>query len=327
VGADGGGRSHFVDPIWQTRFGDEDLGKIRYNAPVLKEGAFMHIFVTGADGNIGKRLAAELRTNGHIVTGTTIHDLDITDRDAVLRAVGRAAPQLVIHSAALTNVDYCAQHPDEANLINGQGTRHVAEAARSVGAVMCYVSTNEVFDGEANRFYGEDDTPNPINPYGESKLRGEVALREVMSDFMIVRTAWVFAHGGVNFLQKIVATAQAGKPLSVVTDEVASPTYAEDFITALMGLIPKVMNTRNYGVFHLTNEGATSRHEFARHILACHGMGDVPIAAITRADFQRPSRPPAYSPLKNERAAALGVTLRPWRDAVAAFVQRETERV
>jgi dTDP-4-dehydrorhamnose reductase len=279
----------------------------------------MKIFITGADGNVGGRLLRELIAQGHDACGTTIHDLDITDFSAVTAHISRLAPELVIHCAALTNVDLCAEQPELALRINAFGTQNIALACQQIGAALCYVSTNEVFDGQQGTPYLEYDVPHPINPYGYSKWVGEQMVRDLLPQHYIVRISWLFAHGGTNFLQKIVRAAQTGRALSVVTNEVASPTYAEDLIEVL----PRLIETRRYGIYHLANEGYTSRYEFARYILECYGLSDYPIQPIVGAQHQRPSRPPVYAALNNFNAAQMGIRLRPWREAVSAFVEQE----
>jgi len=282
----------------------------------------LRILVTGADGNVGSRLRNALVESGHEAFGTDIGDTDITSFEAIRAKIESIQPELVVHCAALTNVDLCAQQPDLAFRVNAIGTQNVALSCARTGAAMAYISTNEVFDGQHGTPYQEYDTPNPINPYGYSKWVGEQMLREVLPRHYIVRISWLFAHGGTNFLQKIVARAAAGESLSVVTNEVASPTYVEDLIPALAALI----QTERYGIYHLANDGYTSRYEFARCILDCYGYKDVPIEPIISAQFPRPSRPPVYSGLLNVIGAHIGVRLRPWRDAVAAFAERERAR-
>lgn len=279
----------------------------------------MRIFITGAAGNVGRRLLEVLQDRGHEVTGTDIAELDITDFQATVRRISTVRPELVIHCAAMTNVDRCAERPDEALRINGLGTQNIAIACQRISAAMCYLSTNEVFDGESGTPYLEYDTPRPINPYGKSKWVGEQTVRDLVPRHFIVRTSWIFAHGGVNFLQKIVGMAAAGRPLCVVTNEVACPTYAEDFVPALAQLV----ETGRYGIYHLVNEGRASRYDFARHILNTYGYGDYPIQKIIGAQYPRPSMPPVYSALQNFMAAQLGIKLRHWADAVDAFVEHE----
>jgi dTDP-4-dehydrorhamnose reductase len=279
----------------------------------------MKVYITGADGNVGSRLLREMAARGHEVAGTDIRDLDITDFSAVAARIAAVQPDLVIHCAAMTSVDRCAEQPAEALRINAMGTQNVAVACQQQDSALCYLSTNEVFDGERGMPYMEYDTPHPINPYGYSKWVGEQMVRELTPPHYIVRTSWLFAHTGQNFLQTILNKALAGQPLSVVTNEVASPTYVMDLVPALAQLV----ETGRYGTYHLVNEGYASRYHFARHILDCYGLTDYPITPIVAAEYPRPSRPPVYSALNNFIAAQMGIKLRPWQEAVAAFVEHE----
>lgn len=279
----------------------------------------MRILITGAKGGIGNRLLREFSPRGHEMIGIDIGDLDITAFDAVMDRIATVQPDLVIHCAAMTNVDRCAEQPEQALRVNAMGTQNVAIACQRHGAALCYLSTNEVFDGKRGTPYLEYDVPNPINPYGYSKWVGEQTVRDLVRQHYIVRTSWIFAHNGQNFLQKILAVASTGRPLFVVMNEVASPTYAEDFVPALV----RLLETGRYGIYHLVNQGYTSRYHFARYILSCYGFTDYPITPIVGAQYQRPSCPPTYSALNNFAAAQLGIHLRPWQEAVAAFVERE----
>lgn len=274
----------------------------------------MRIYITGHRGQLGTALQARL--HDHTLQGVDLPDWDMTDLEQVLGSLRAFRPDVVIHSAALTAVDYCAEHPDEAVRVNGVGTYNVALACREVEALLVAISTNEVFDGRADRPYQEYDHRNPINPYGYSKYVAEQVVEHIAPRYMIVRTAWLYAPGGTNFIHKIVARAREGQPLRVVTDEVGSPTYVVDLADALARLI----ETGRPGIYHLTNTGSCSRYEFAGEILRLAGLGSVPVEPITSAEFSRPSTPPPYAPLDNVFAAAAGVTMRPWEDALAEYV-------
>jgi len=216
----------------------------------------------------------------------------------------------------MTNVDGCARDPDAAYRINALGTQNVALACQQVGSVMLYISTNEVFDGAQTEPYLEFDTPHPINTYARSKLAGEIIVRDLLTRFYIVRTAWLYGQGGNHFVRKMIRLADEQGRLCVVIDEVSSPTYAEDVARGIRQLV----RTGAFGVYHFVNEGLASRFEFAREILQRSGRGHVPIEPITLADFSRPSTPPPYTPLRNFCGAALGITFRPWQDALAEYL-------
>jgi dTDP-4-dehydrorhamnose reductase len=279
----------------------------------------MKILVTGADGNIGRRLVHELTARDHTVSGVDIGLLDITDYAPTVDYIESVRPELVVHCAAMTHVDRCAEQPELAFKVNAIGTQNVALGAQRINAAMCYISTNEVFDGEKGTPYLEYDPTRPINPYGYSKWAGEQMVREASPRHYIVRTSWIFAHGGTNFLQKIIERAASGQALSVVTNEIGSPTYAEDFVQAL----PLLLETGRFGTYHLTNEGHISRYEFARHILNVYGYDQVEITPSISAQYPRPSRPPVYGALSNTIAAHMGIRLRDWHEAVEAFVEHE----
>lgn len=284
----------------------------------------MRILITGAMGRLGGQLVEVLTGRGHQVTGVDvvgdiIARLDVTDFSATRAFVAHLEPDLVIHPAAWTDVDGCAREPERAITVNGFGAQNVALAAANVNAPVLYVSTNEVFDGRQNQPYNEYDVTNPVNPYGYSKWVGERAVQHVNPRHYIVRTAWLFAHGGKNFLQTIHEAAQQGKRLRIVTDEIANPTYNNDLAEAIAGLI----ETGRYGIYHLTNEGACSRYQFARYFLDRVGCEGVPIEPIASHQWPRASKPPLHTGLSNLAARQLGITLRPWQEAVDAYVERE----
>lgn len=274
----------------------------------------MRVLLTGHRGQLGRALVRRL---GDDVTGLDLPEHDITDPASVQSAFDAARPEVVIHAAALTHVDFCAENPAEALRINAGGAQNVVLACLARDVPLLYVSTNEVFDGQASAPYQEYDQPRPINPYGRSKYAGEQIVQQHLTRFYIARTAWLYAPDGTNFLHKIVARAREGGALRVVTDEVGSPTYAEDLADAILRLI----ETGRYGTYHLVNEGECSRYEFAQEALRAAGLGETPIEPITGDAFERPSVPPPYSPLSNTLGALAGVRLRPWQEAVADFVE------
>jgi dTDP-4-dehydrorhamnose reductase len=281
----------------------------------------MRILIIGAGGQLGQVLVQTLAP-GHEVTGVDVDDCDVTDAAQTMQVVSDVKPELVIHCAALTQVDYCAENPDVALWVNGYGTRHVALACQANGATLCHISTNEVFDGKNTGTYLEYDRTNPINPYAYSKWVAEQMVRELISNHYIVRPSWLIAHGGRNFVHAIRRRAEEGKPLRVVVNEVAVPTYAYDLADA----IAKLIQTGRYGIYHLVNEGRVSRWRFARYILDKTGFPDTPIERISSYEYPRASTPPEYSVLRNFAAARLGITLRTWEEAVDAFLAADSKR-
>ncbi len=273
----------------------------------------MRVLVTGAGGQLGHELVAAF--DGHEVFAFGRTDLDVTDRDAVLQFVGGLSPDAVVHAAAWTAVDECEHDPDRAFQVNALGTRHVAEAARRSGAHVCYVSTDFVFDGRSSRPYTEWDDTNPISVYGRSKLAGE---REIDPGWSVVRTSSVYGHHGGNFVKAVIARAAAGEPFGVVADQRRCATSARD----LAGMIRRLVVARLPGVFHVTNQGATTRFDLAVAAVEAAGLDGSIIEPTSSGELAGAARRPAYSVLDN---AALRLSGNPlldeWRHPLETFVK------
>ena len=274
----------------------------------------MRIAITGASGQLGKALQAQFSPD-HTIIALGHDDFELGHPECVARLVATSA-DLVIHPAAYTNVDGCARDPELAYRVNGLGTQYVALACRELSAPLVYISTNEVFDGAGLAPYFEYDPAAPINAYGRSKLAGEQAVRELLDRFYIVRVAWLFG-GERNFVRTILRLASERDTLALVADEVGSPTYAPDVAAAIAHLIAMPF----YGTYHLVNEGSCSRYEFASEILRQAGRDRVALHPIRLADYKRDSVVPPYTPLRNLAAAALGIRLRPWQEALAVYLR------
>ena len=283
----------------------------------------MKVLITGAAGKLGAAMCRQLVDIHEVIGVDVIGDvdlvLDVTDYESCRHLLKRANPDLVLHTAAWTDVNGCALNPAKALRINGLGTNNIAAVSTQMGIPMLYVSTNEVFDGKRAQPYAEYDTPNPLNAYAYSKWYGERALQQINPRHYIVRTAWLFTRGGGNFVQAILGAAEAGKPLRVVINEVANPTYTEDLAAAIVQLI----ETERFGIYHLVNEGSASRWQFARYVLDQAGFGETSIERISRHQWQRPSLPPEYTALANLAGASIGIQLRPWQESVTAFLRAE----
>lgn len=273
----------------------------------------MRIAITGCKGQLGTALQDVL--DAHQLLCMDLPEYDICDGPALRQALTDFQPDVVIHTAAMTDVDGCERDPDLAYRVNGLGTQNVALACQETGAALACVSTNEVFDGRAATPYLEWDRPNPVGAYGRSKWAGEQFTQMLLHRFYVVRTAWLYARGGNNFVSKIVRAADQRGELSVVSDEVSSPTYAPDLAVAIARLI----TTGQYGIYHFTNEGICSRYDFAQEILRQSGRGHVPLHPITSDQYQRLARPPLYTPIRNFCGAALGIRLRPWQEALKDY--------
>jgi dTDP-4-dehydrorhamnose reductase len=273
----------------------------------------MRIVITGCRGQLGTALQAILA--GDELLCLDLPECDVTDPFCVIDTVVEFRPDVVIHAAAMTDVDGCERNPELAFRVNVLGTQNMAMACSRSGAAMLHVSTNEVFDGRLGRPYYEWDTPSPLSVYARSKAAAEFYVRTLLQRFYIVRTAWLYARGGSNFVTKIMAAADRLGALRVVTDEVSAPTYAPDLAAA----IARLLRTGYYGIFHLTNGGVCSRYDWALKILELSGRDHVPVEAITSEQWQRPAPPPLYAPIVNFSGAALGITLRPWEEALRDY--------
>ena len=277
------------------------------------------LVITGSRGRLGRALMA---TAPGPVSGWDRPLLDLDEPASCAALVERDRPSLVIHTAAMTAVDDAARDPAVATQRNATAVGALARACRDAGSGLVLISTNEVFDGERTdgRGYGEDDPTGPRNAYGASKLAGESAAREVYAGqdgLWIVRTSWLFGPPGGDFPDKITAAADrvGHAPLPVVSDEVGSPTYSLDLARGVHALTARTPG----GTFHLVNQGTASRYEWARAVLDVRRPGKM-MQPIMSAQFRRPSSPPRWGVLDTSRAAALGVTMRPWQEALADYL-------
>ena len=273
----------------------------------------MRIAITGHKGQLGTALQQELAV--HEILGLDLPEHDITDPTAIINTVVQFRPDVVIHGAAMTNVDGCEKDPELAFRVNTLATQNIALACGRCGATMVHISTNDIFDGKLGRPYYEWDTPTPQSVYGRSKAASEFYVRSLLSRFYIVRTAWLYARGGNNFVTKIIAAADKYGALEVVTDEISAPTYAPDLAKAITQLIA----TEHYGIFHFSNSGVCSRYDWACKILALSGRGHVPVEPITADEWKRAAPPPLYAPILNFAGTSLGITLRPWEEALEDY--------
>jgi dTDP-4-dehydrorhamnose reductase len=273
----------------------------------------MRIVITGHKGQLGKALQKAFTDNE--LLGLDLPEADITAPDRILDRVVKFRPDVVIHAAAITDVDGCERDPERAFRVNVLGTQNVALACGRTGATMVHVSTNDVFDGKLGRAYYEWDSPTPQSVYARSKAAAEFYVRTLLQRFYIVRTAWLYARGGSNFVTKIIAAADKHGALEVVTDEVSAPTYAPDLAGAVARLVP----TGHYGIYHFTNGGTCSRYDWACKILELSGREHIPVEPITNDQWQRAAPTPLYAPIVNFAGAALGITLRPWEEALSEY--------
>ncbi|MDQ3448381.1 MAG: NAD(P)-dependent oxidoreductase [Chloroflexota bacterium] len=280
------------------------------------------VAVTGAQGRLGRALVSTLEQHGLDVLAWTRPDYDLDGRGAAKRMLDRDRPAMIIHAAAWTDVDGCARDPAAADRRNGLATAELAEACASAGAGLLYVSTNEVFDGrrEDGLGYSESDATGPLNPYGASKLAGERSARTALGQrdglaggLWIVRTSWLFGPPGNDFPAKILAARDRldpDVPLRVVSDEVASPTFARDLARGLVALLERA----DPGTYHLAGAGQASRLDWATTVLEACGRVE-PLEPVPGSTWERASEPPAWGLLDCSRAGALGIRLPLWQPA------------
>ncbi len=280
----------------------------------------MRILITGGAGQLGTALQAELTQ--HELFPIDLPQVDITDREALFASVADTKPDLIIHCAAYTNVDGCAKDPALAYKVNGLGTQNVALACQQFGTTMVHISTNEVFAGDNPAGYEEWMPLSAVNPYGRSKAAAEVHVKNILSNFYIVRLSWLFAPGGRNFIHAILDRARSTGQLGVVTDEIGCPTYSVDLAKAIGQLI----ETEQYGIYHFVNSGSCSRWQFANEILRLAGLTDVVNTPILGKEFKRPSTPPPFGTLHNIAGKAIGIELRPWQEALEEYM-RDTNQL
>jgi dTDP-4-dehydrorhamnose reductase len=273
----------------------------------------VRILVTGAGGQLGTDLVPAF--DGHEVIATTREQLDLSDRDSTMGAICTVEPDIIVHGGAWTAVDACEADPEQAFRVNALGTRHVANAARIVGAHVVYISTDYVFDGRADQPYHEWSPTNPTSVYGASKLAGE---RELDPSWCVVRASWIVGPHGRNFVKTMLRLAAERDEFGVVADQRGCPTFTTD----LAPMIRRVAIARYPGVIHVTNRGETTWFDFAREILRVAGDDPQKIRPITTADYGAPAPRPANSVLDNLVLRSLGIDLLPpWQDSLERTIK------
>lgn len=276
----------------------------------------MKILITGSNGMLGHDLREVLKDNHDLVL-TTSKTLDITDKKQVMDFIGDSKPDIVINSAAYTDVDGCEENRDLAYAVNGEGVRNLALACREVDCALLHVSTDYVFDGTARDPIAEDGEIGPISVYGKSKLEGEKAILEILDKYFIVRTAWLYGINGKNFPKTMLELAENHSEITVVYDEVGTPTYTPDLAYGISQLI----ETDKYGIYHLTNSGSCSWCEFSRLIFEIADK-DVKVIPVTASEFARPAPRPSYSVLENKNWIDNGFKpLRDYKEAIKEYIE------
>jgi len=275
----------------------------------------MRILIIGNRGMLGTDLMLEMG-QVHELRGLDLPEIDITNTAQCREKMSDFRPEVVINAAALTAVDYCESHEDEALLVNGEGPGILAAVADGQGARLVHYSTDYVFDGLKVGPYREEDEARPSSAYGRSKLRGEELVRANCPDHLILRTAWLFGCNGKNFIRTILKAARGGQPLRVVDDQRGSPTYTRDLARCTLRMVEEGCR----GTYHVTNSGACTWFELALYAIKCAGIAAA-VTPVTSAEYSLPAPRPANSVLANVSLERSGLpALRPWQDAVREYI-------
>lgn len=271
------------------------------------------ILLTGGNGQLGTELRHLLDEKGLKYVSTDAQEMDITDEKATLAFIQELKPTVIYHCAAYTAVDKAEDEGKELDeKINVNGTENVAKAAKAVGAKFVYISTDYVFDGTKKEgVYKETDKPNPQNEYGRTKLLGEQAVKDLLDEYFIIRTSWVFGKYGHNFVYTMKRLAQTHPRLTVVDDQYGRPTWTRTLAEFMVYIIE---NNADYGIYHLSNENSCSWYEFAKEILK---ETDVEVAPVTSAEYPQKAKRPQYSVLDLTKAKNTGFVIPTWEEALA----------
>lgn len=276
----------------------------------------MKVLITGSNGMLGHDLI-DVLDGKHELIKTTSKSLDITDEDKVKDYIVNENPDIVINSAAYTDVDGCETNEEIAYKVNGEGVKNLALACKVVDCPLVHISTDYVFNGENNKPWMEDDEVGPISIYGKSKLQGEEAIESILDNFFIIRTSWLYGINGGNFPKTMLELAKTHDTLTVVTDEIGTPTYTVDLAQAIAELI----ETEYYGIYHITNSDYCSWFDFAKYIFEVKNI-DVNVVPVTAEEFARPASRPHYSVLNNSNWVNNGFKpLRSYKEAIKDYLK------
>jgi len=280
----------------------------------------MKILITGAKGQLGHDVVKALTTRGIEHKGVDVDDCDITDKSAVFHAINEYKPNAVIHCAAYTAVDRAEDEAELCHKINVDGTRFIAEACSNVDAKMLYISTDYVFPGHGEHFHKPDHSVGPASVYGNTKLGGEIAVKETLEKYFIVRISWVFGENGANFVKTMLRLGRERDSLNIVSDQIGSPTYTAD----LAPLLCDMASSEKYGIYHATNEGTCSWAEFAQEIFRLANL-PTQVNPIPTSEYPTKAIRPFNSRLdkSNLDKADFG-RLPEWNDALKRFLKTQS---
>lgn len=276
----------------------------------------MRVLVTGVKGQLGYDVMNELAGRGHEGIGVDIQEMDITDAASVEKVITEAAPDAVIHCAAYTAVDAAEDNVDLCRRVNAGGTENIARVCKALDCKMMYISTDYVFNGQGTRPWEPDDKREPLNVYGQTKYEGELAV-ETLEKFFLVRIAWVFGVNGKNFIKTMLNLGKTRDHLTVVADQIGSPTYTYDLARLLVDMI----ETDRYGRYHATNEGLCSWYEFACEIFKQAGM-NVTVSPVTSDQYPAKAKRPMNSRMDKSKLDEMGFKRLPsWQDALGRYLK------
>lgn len=273
--------------------------------------------MTGASGQLGYDVVRELERRGTACRGVSSREFDLTSPEAVRAYIKDYAPDAVIHCAAWAAVDRAEDEIEEARAVNAGGSRNIAAVCREIGAKMLYISTDYVFPGTGEQFYEPGDSTGPLGAYGRTKLEGELAVRELLDRYFIVRISWAFGLNGNNFVKTMLRLAESREEVNVVCDQIGSPTYTAD----LAPLLCDMVMTDKYGVYHATNEGVCSWAEFAREIFRLAGK-DVRVNAVPTSEYPTRAVRPLNSRMSKDKLEQAGFCRLPdWQNALGRYLK------
>lgn len=272
--------------------------------------------MTGVKGQLGFDVMQELNQRGIEAVGTDVEEMDITDKKAVEDVLLSEKPDGVIHCAAYTAVDGAEDNEELCRNINAEGTKNIAEICRKLNCKMMYISTDYVFDGQGVRPWEPDDNRHPLNVYGLTKCEGEEAVEKLLDKYFIVRIAWVFGLNGNNFIKTMLRLGKTKDRLTVVSDQIGSPTYTYDLARLLVDMI----QTEEYGKYHATNEGLCSWYEFACEIFHQAGIS-VEVKPVTSEEYPAKAKRPFNSRMNKDKLEERGFQRLPdWKDALHRYL-------
>jgi dTDP-4-dehydrorhamnose reductase len=283
----------------------------------------MKILLLGHKGMLGTDLLTRMRLH-HDVVGMDKEEIDITSAGECAQAIEDTAPQIVINASAYTNVDGCETAKEECFAVNAEALKNIAMACHRKNIRIIHFSTDYVFNGTGSAPYKEDDDCDPINTYGASKLAGERYLQTLAQNYIIIRTAWLYGANGKNFVRTILEKAKTTPRLTVVDDQLGSPTHTKDLAAAVDILIEK----NAQGIFHVTNRGSCSWYQFAVKILQEAGIDDVEVSPIKSDQLARLAKRPAYSVLSMQKFIQItGKATQPWQLALKDYLESVKARL